>query len=119
MDLEIIRKYCLIKKGVTEGFPFDDETLVFKVMGKMFCLTNLNPPLRINLKCHPETAIELRERYDSVIPGYHMNKQHWNTITLDGTIRDKLILQWIDDSYSLIVNSLKKSQKEELKKIMK
>ena len=117
MDLEIIREYCLSKKGVDESFPFDDETLVFKVMGKMFCITNIYPPLRINLKCDPEIGIDLRERYDSVIPGYHMNKQHWNTITLDGTIRDKLILKWIDDSYMLIVNSLKKSLQEELKKL--
>lgn len=119
MDIEKLREYCLKKKGVTESFPFDEETLVFKVMGKMFCLTNLNPPLSINLKCEPEKALELREEYEFVRPGYHMNKQHWNTVDLDGVVNPKLIFTWIDDSYSLVVASLTKKLQEELKKINK
>jgi len=117
MDLEIIREYCLSRKGVTEGFPFDDETLVFKVMGKMFCLGNLTPPFSINLKCDPEKAIELREQHDCVIPGYHMNKTHWNTIQLDGSVEDKVVLEWISDSYDLVVIGLKKKEKEYLKNL--
>ena len=114
MTLDQIRDYCLKKKLVTEEFPFDDETLVFKVMSKMFLLTNINPPLSINLKCDPEKAIELRERYPAVTPGYHMNKKHWNTIEIDGTIRPKLLFTWIDESYELVVNSLPKKKQKEL-----
>ncbi|KAB2846160.1 MAG: MmcQ/YjbR family DNA-binding protein [Melioribacteraceae bacterium] len=116
MDIEKLREYCLKKKGVTEGFPFGDDTLVFKVMEKMFCLTNLTPPLNINLKCDPEKAIELREEYDFVRPGYHMNKQHWNTIDLERVAMPKLIYEWIDDSYNLVVNSLTKKIRVELNK---
>ena len=116
MDIEKLREYCLKKKGVTEGFPFNEETLVFKVMGKMFCLTNLTPPLSINLKCDPEKAIELREVYDFVQPGYHMNKQHWNTIDLVAVINPKLVYGWIDDSYNLVVESLTKTLRNELLK---
>lgn len=118
MDIESLRKYCLSKKGVTEEFPFDEDTMVFKVMGKMFLLTDLvDYPLRINIKCDPETAVALRERYDSVIPGWHMNKIHWNTVIIDNTIPEKEILGWIDDSYTLIVNSLSRKLKQELEKI--
>ena len=99
MNIEQIRENCLKKKGVTEEFPFDEETLVFKVMGKMFLLASLDTvPLQINLKCNPEKAIELREEYESVEPGYHMNKAHWNTITLDGTVPAKKIFEWINNS---------------------
>ncbi|MEW5844350.1 MAG: MmcQ/YjbR family DNA-binding protein [Bacteroidota bacterium] len=108
MDIEKVRKHCLKKSAVTEGFPFNEDTLVFKVQGKMFCLAILNSPFSINLKCDPEFAIELRERYNSVTPGYHMNKTHWNTIMLDGSIADKEILSWIDHSYDLVVKSLPK-----------
>jgi predicted DNA-binding protein (MmcQ/YjbR family) len=114
MNVEDIRLYCLEKRGVTESFPFDDTTLVFKVMGKMFALVNLDDDPRLNLKCDPEQAIILRAHYDSVIPGYHMNKQHWNTIILDEIIGDSLIMEWIDDSYTLIVESLPKKLKQEL-----
>ncbi len=114
MNVEDIRLYCLEKRGVTESFPFDDTTLVFKVMNKMFALVNLDDDPRLNLKCDPEQAIVLREHYDSVIPGYHMNKKHWNTIVLDETISDRLLMQWIDDSYNLIVESLPKKLKQEL-----
>lgn len=114
MDIGTIREYCLKKKGVTEGFPFDEETLVFKVMGKMFALTNLNPPRILNLKCDPERAIELREEYEHITPGYHMNKQHWNTLDLDGTLSTKLIKELIDHSYELIVAGLPKKEKLKL-----
>lgn len=113
LHIEKIRLHCINKKGVTEEFPFDNDTLVFKVMGKMFCLTSISEPNSINVKCDPEHAIELREKYDGVQPGYHMSKKHWNTIDLHSGIPDKLILQWIDDSYNLVVSSLPaKTQKE-------
>jgi predicted DNA-binding protein (MmcQ/YjbR family) len=115
MDIEILREYCLSKKGVEEGFPFDNETLVFKVMGKIFLLTGIaSQPLQFNVKCDPEKAIELREKYSSVLPGYHMNKQHWNTVICDGTANQKLLKQWIDHSYELIVASLPKKTRTEL-----
>lgn len=110
MNIEQIREYCLKKKGVTEEFPFDEETLVFKVAGKIFLLASLESiPLQINLKCDPEIAIELREEYKSVQPGYHMNKKHWNTIIIDGSVPAKLVFEWINDSYNLVVAGLKKS----------
>ncbi len=111
MDIEKVRNYCLKKKKTTEEFPFGKDVLVFKVMNKMFCLANLNPPYTINLKCDPELVVALRERYEAVIPGYHMNKTHWNTIALDGSIPDKEILSWIDHSYEIVVNSLPKKEK--------
>ena len=117
MDLEIIREYCLKKKGVSEGFPFGDDTLVFKVMSKLFCLTNLEPPIRINLKCEPEKALDLREKYEGVIPGYHMNKKHWNTIDIYSNINDDKILEWIDHSYELVASGLTKKEKTELEKL--
>ncbi|MDP3149658.1 MAG: MmcQ/YjbR family DNA-binding protein [Ignavibacteria bacterium] len=116
MDLEKVREYCLKKKGVTESLPFDEDTPVYKVMGKMFCLANLTPPLSINLKCDPEKAVELREKYDDVQPGYHMSKIHWNTILLSAGIPDKLICGWIDDSYDLVASKLTKSDKAKLAK---
>jgi predicted DNA-binding protein (MmcQ/YjbR family) len=117
MNIEEFREYCLLKPGVTEGFPFGEDTLVFKVMGKMFALTGLKGEFRINLKCDPERAIELRERYPSVIPGYHMNKQHWNTVIINGTVDDDMIYKWIDHSFDLIVDSLKSKDKELLRKM--
>ncbi|MHB1685870.1 MAG: MmcQ/YjbR family DNA-binding protein [Ignavibacteriaceae bacterium] len=117
MDLETIREYCLKKKGVTESLPFDEDTPVYKVMGKIFLLANINPPVSINIKCDPEKAVELREHYSSVTPGYHMNKSHWNTILLENSISNKFILEWIDDSYNLIAGGLKKSEKEKLSKL--
>ena len=117
MNIEQIREYCLKKKGVFEEFPFDEETLVFKVAGKIFLLASLESiPLQINLKCDPEKAIELREEYEAVQPGYHMNKAHWNTIILDGTVPSKKIFEWIDDSYNLVVSGLNKSDLKKLKK---
>jgi predicted DNA-binding protein (MmcQ/YjbR family) len=114
MDLEFLRKYCLAKKGVTDEFPFDEDTLVFKVMNKMFLLTDINLPISINLKCSPEKALELRESYEEIQPGYHMNKTHWNTVRIDGTLKDKFILELIDDSYTLVVSGLTKKLREEL-----
>ena len=115
MDVEYLRDYCLIKKAVTEEFPFDDTTLVFKVMGKMFALLPLaKDPLRINLKCDPERAEDLRETYESIEPGFHMNKKHWNTLYLDGDVSDKNILELIDHSYSLVISKLSKKLRIEL-----
>ncbi len=115
MNIEEFRMYCLGKKAVTESFPFDETTLVFKVMGKMFALTDTEDEFKLNLKSDPEKAIRLREKYpDCVFPGYHMNKKHWNTILVDGTIPYKLLYEWIDESYDLIVQSLPKSKRLEL-----
>lgn len=111
MNIESYRTYCLSKRGVTEEFPFDEETLVMKVVGKVFALTNINGFSSINLKCDPENAVELREKYAAVQPGYHMNKKHWNTVLIDGSIPDKLLRQWIDESYQLVVAGLTKTQK--------
>lgn len=106
MNIEAYRNYCLQKPGTTEEFPFDNETLVFKVGGKMYALCNVDLFEGINLKCDPEQAIQLREMYDSVVPGYHMNKKHWNTVVLDGTIPDHLIYAWTDHSYQLVREGL-------------
>ncbi len=116
MNIEQVRDYCLSKKGTLEGFPFDEHTLVFKVMGKMFALVALERvPSQINLKCDPEWAIELREEHDgNIIPGYHMNKAHWNTVFLEQLPSD-LLLELIDHSYQLVVDGLPKKLKTELK----
>ncbi|MBN1252811.1 MAG: MmcQ/YjbR family DNA-binding protein [Bacteroidales bacterium] len=116
MNIETLRDYCLQKKGVSEGFPFDESTLVFKVGGKMFLLTGLDKEFSINVKCDPEKAIELREKYSCVLPGYHMNKKHWNTIKIDESIPDNLLFKWIDNSYSLVLKSLGKKNVEEILK---
>jgi len=108
MNIETLREYCLTKNNVTESFPFDDVTLVFKVDGKMFVLVNLEGELSLNLKCDPELALELRERYQAVTPGYHMNKKYWNTVSLDGTIPDNLVFSWIDHSYEQVLKKTKK-----------
>ena len=111
MDIEELREFCLKKQGVNESFPFDEHTLVFKVASKMFCLTNLNSDLSINLKCEPERCIELREEYEEIEPGYHMNKKHWNTIDLEGNLEDKFIMELIDLSYDLVYSKLTKKEK--------
>lgn len=115
MNIEEYRDYCLNKKGVTEEFPFGPDTLVFKVMGKMFALTGIDSFASINLKCDPEEAILLREQYAAVQPGYHMSKKHWNTIVMDGSVSDKLVRKWIDDSYDLVVSGLSKKESQILK----
>jgi predicted DNA-binding protein (MmcQ/YjbR family) len=117
MHIEAYRKYCLTKKGVTEEFPFGEDTLVFKVMGKMFALTGVESFESINLKVDPEEGVELREKYSSVLPGYHMNKKHWITVLMDGSLPDKLICQWIDNSYELVSASLPKRDREMLKNL--
>ncbi|MCW0481581.1 MmcQ/YjbR family DNA-binding protein [Gaoshiqia sediminis] len=114
MNIEELRNYCVSKKGVTEEFPFDETTLVFKVMGKIFALTDLEDDLTVNLKCDPETAVELRESYSCVLPGYHMNKKHWNTVLINGSVNDRLIESWIDHSYNLVAEKLTKTQKDQL-----
>ncbi|MCF8261608.1 MAG: MmcQ/YjbR family DNA-binding protein [Melioribacteraceae bacterium] len=110
----MIRNYCLTKKEVTESFPFDEEVLVFKVAGKMFCLINSVKPFYVNLKCDPEKAIELREEYEEIKPGYHMNKSLWNSVYLTGSLTDSHIKEMIDNSYKLIVESLKKKDRERI-----
>tara|TARA_B100000809_G_scaffold51342_1_gene46540 strand:- start:18234 stop:18587 length:354 start_codon:yes stop_codon:yes gene_type:complete len=114
MNIEQYRDCCVVKKGVTESFPFDESTLVFRVMNKIVTLTVIKNFEFINLKCNPEKAIELREEFDGVSGGYHMSKVHWNSVSIKGDISDKLIYQWIDDSYDLIVSSLTKKLQKEL-----
>lgn len=108
INLETIRIFCLKKKGrITEEFPFDEETIVFKVFGKMFLLANVNEiPLSMNLKCDPERSLELRERYPAIKPGYHMNKKWWNTVDVDGSIPESLIYELINHSYDEVVKKL-------------
>ena len=109
MDAEQFREYCLAKPWVTEGTPFGEDTLVFKVAGKMFALISLDAvPPRANLKCDPDRALELRDRYDQVLPGYHMNKKHWNSVILDGVIPSGTIVEMIDHSYDLVQSKAKK-----------
>ena len=115
MNIEEIREYCLDKPGVTEGFPFGQDVLVFKVMNKMFALTGLdgNPPY-VNLKCDPERAIELRAQYEAIQPGYHMNKQQWNSVYFTGGLSRDLVNELIDHSYELVVQGLKKADRDAL-----
>lgn len=114
-NVESFREYCIRKPFVSESFPFGEDTLVFKVGSKMFSLLNLSNPASANLKCNPERAIELREEYESITPGYHMNKQHWNTIQIDGTLPNELIMELIDHSYKLVYQSLTMKEKANLK----
>ncbi len=116
MNIEYFRNYCITKMGVTEEFPFGEETLVFKVMGKMFAQADIDLFESINLKCDPERAVELREEYPGITPGYHMNKKHWNTVQMDGSIPDMLVEQLIDHSYELVVSKLPRALKVELEK---
>ena len=116
MNIEEFRNYCLSKKGVTESFPFDESTLVFKVMNKMFALSGLeHQPAKANLKCDPKRSEFLREEYYGLItPGFHMSKKHWNTIELEKNLPDDLILELIDHSYDLVVRGLTKKMQNEL-----
>ena len=114
MNVEELREYCISMKGVEESMPFGPEALVLKVMGKVFLIASLNStPFQFNVKCDPEKAIELREQYDCVIPGFHMNKKHWNTIILDDSVSDAFLKTWIVDSYNLVFTKLTKKQKSE------
>ena len=114
MNIEELREYCLLKPLVKECFPFDATTLVFKVADKMFALIDLEQNSSVNLKCYPELAAELRNRYSAIEPGYHMNKKHWNTVKLNGILDESLIRQLIDDSYALVVQSLSGKKRKEL-----
>jgi predicted DNA-binding protein (MmcQ/YjbR family) len=113
MYLDDLRNHCLQKTGVSEGFPFDKNTLVFKVFGKMFALTDVDAFDSINLKCDPEKAIDLRERFHGIEPGYHMNKKHWNTVALMNDVSNQLLFELIDHSYLLVYNSLPKKVRNE------
>jgi predicted DNA-binding protein (MmcQ/YjbR family) len=116
MNIESLREYCLSKNGATEGFPFEETTLVFKVMGKMFLLTGLENEFSISVKCDPEKAVELRELYPAVIPGYHLSKKHWNTVFIDESLSDSLIQSFIDHSYQVVVLGLSRKRQMELSK---
>ncbi|MET3977982.1 MULTISPECIES: MmcQ/YjbR family DNA-binding protein [unclassified Mucilaginibacter] len=113
MNIEELRDYCLDKPGVTESFPFGEDTLVFKVSDKVFMLTGLDSP-SFNVKCDPECAIELREQYSEVQPGFHMNKKHWNTVHTDGLLTNKQLREMIDHSYDLVFASLAKKLQAEI-----
>ncbi|MFY0625151.1 MAG: MmcQ/YjbR family DNA-binding protein [Reichenbachiella sp.] len=117
MNIEFFRDYCLQKPGVTEDFPFDEHTIVFKVMNKMFALADVDNFEFTNLKCDPELAIQLRETFSCVRPGYHMNKKHWNSVDIDGTVSDQKIFEWVDHSYDMVVQGLTKKDKALLQNI--
>jgi predicted DNA-binding protein (MmcQ/YjbR family) len=117
IHVDEIREYCLLKPGATEDLPFDEVTLVVRVMGKIFALIPLDTPDRINLKCDPERAISLREHYQAVKPGFHMNKKHWNTVFLFQDAAPELIMAMIDHSYELIANALTRKAKDELARL--
>ena len=118
MNIQQLYEFCLSKKAVTEHFPFDEDTLVFKVGGKMFCLASLkdwengNPSILV--KCDPEYALELRAKYDNVQPGYHSNKKHWNSVYINKELQDKKILHFINHSYELVVAGLPKKLRDEI-----
>ncbi|MEP7265524.1 MAG: MmcQ/YjbR family DNA-binding protein [Bacteroidota bacterium] len=117
MNIEQLRTYCISKKGVTESFPFNETVLVFKVMDKMFLLTDLDDATTINVKCEPEYAMELREKYDEVTAGFHMNKKYWNTIVINESLNDKFIQSLIDHSYEQVVDGLPKRLVKELNEL--
>jgi len=114
MDIKKYRAFCLSLKKASEEMPFDEKTLVFSVKGKMFSSTNIDTFELINVKCEPEKAIELREQFEMVIPGYYMNKKHWNSIKMDNSIPDDIIQEWIENSYRLVVSKLPKKVQKEL-----
>jgi predicted DNA-binding protein (MmcQ/YjbR family) len=111
MNIEELREYCISKPAVTETFPFDESTLVFKVAGKMFLLTDLVDALSMNVKNTPEKVLELMEQFPGVLPGYHMNKKYWVTVMIEGNITDALLKQWIDESYNLVVSGFSRKEK--------
>ena len=121
MNIQQFYEFCLSKKGVTEHFPFDEETLVFKVGGKMFCLTSLNQWEKgtpsLNLKCNPERAQELRAEYEAIIPGWHMSKVHWYTVAFNSDVSDKMMCELINNSYDLVFNSLTKKIQAEINEL--
>ena len=115
MNIEELREYCLQKPGATEGLPFGEDTLVFKVGEKLFLLTSISSGSQFNVKCDPELAIELRERHTEVQPGYHMNKKLWNTVYMDGALTKKQLLEMIDHSYDQVFKGLPKKVQEEIR----
>jgi len=117
MNMEELREYCLQKPGAEESFPFGEETLVFKVGGKIFLLASLTAGNRFNAKCDPERAVELRERHEEVQPGYHMNKRHWNTVRMDGALKAREIREMIDHSYEIVLAGLPKKVREGIERI--
>ena len=117
MNVEEFREYCLLKNGVTEGFPFDESTLVFKVMGKMFALTSLDTSFRFTVKAEPERGQQLKDTHSTIEPAWHMNKTHWIMVTVDKSMDDYLLKEIIDQSYDIVSASLTKKQKEELNSI--
>lgn len=114
MNIESFREYCIQKPGVTEEFPFDENTLVFKVGGKMFALADIDNFDSINLKCVPSRSVELRDRYEAITPGFHMNKKHWNTVVMNGQLPHGLILELIDHSYDLVFAGLPNRTRNQL-----
>ena len=115
MNAAQLRRWCLAQPGAVEEFPFTPEHSVFKVAGKMFALSALDrTPLEVSVKCEPELALQLRETYAAIRPGYHLNKRHWNTVTLDGSLPDKLVRDLVEDSYDLVVSALPKRTRKEL-----
>jgi len=114
MNITFFRDYCLGKQGTSEYTPFDENTLCFKVGGKIFAIIDIVDFESVNLKCNPDRAVELREQFQGIQPGYHMNKKHWNTVLFDGSVSDKLILELIDHSYDLVFNSLPKTKRDNL-----
>ena len=116
MNMEELREYCLLKPGAEESFPFGEETLVFKVGGKIFLLASLTEGNRFNAKCDPERAVELRERHEEVQPGYHMNKRHWNSVRMDGGWKVKELRGMIDHSYEIVVKALPKKVRDGMKR---
>jgi predicted DNA-binding protein (MmcQ/YjbR family) len=115
-DLQTIVDYCLSKPATSSGYPFGEGTLVLKVVSKMFALiSEESEPLWINLKCDPDDALALREQYEAIQPGYHMNKKHWNTVTIDGSLPDKLVYELIDHSYDLVVSKLPKNERQKIR----
>jgi predicted DNA-binding protein (MmcQ/YjbR family) len=114
MNITFFREYCLSKPGTSEDTPFDENTLCFKVGGKIFAIIDIELFESVNLKCDPERAIELREEFTGIVPGFHMNKKHWNTVSFDGSVPDKFILKLVDHSYNLIFNSLPKKIRESI-----
>ncbi len=114
MTLEAFRSHCMRKPGFSEDFPFGPETLVFRVAGRIFALMDADDFVSVNLKCDPERAIELRERYEGITPGYHMNKRHWNTVVTDGSVPGRLLLELADHSYELVRAALPKKVRETL-----
>ncbi len=115
MNVEEVRNYCLAKKSAIENFPFGDTTSVMKIGDKIFALINLDGPPSVNLKCDPDRALELREAFPAITAGYHMNKKHWNTIMLDGSLQNELMRSMIDHSYNLVFNSLPEKLRKEIK----